>query len=165
MRKVIISLFFAGMLVLCGCPMMTQNSIDEGSYSVPEWLKGKWYEVKTNGRPEGYDIEATKDKKGHFQAYSIDSLGNRKSESFHVILSDVGGVVFWNVYDPGDDMDPAGWYLYKFQKISNNEFVLTAVKEKVIDFAAPQQEIKAFLMKNKDNDAILSPEETAHYKK
>jgi len=166
MKKALISILLAGMLILYGCPAQTEESIDNGSYVALAWFSGTWKEVKAVGKGDMYIIEPVKDKKGNFSAYKLDSLG-RKSEldKIPVILSDVGGEIFLNAYGLGGEMNQEGWFLFKLKKESSKEFSILPVKEYEIEFSSTQEEVKAFIQKNKDNIAIFDETQLAHYKK
>ena len=166
MKKSIIAICIVAMLILYGCPVLTVNSIDNGSYAVPSWLAGTWKEVKSTGKGESFFIESKKNEKGNLWVYTLDSLGNRHDiDRRAVILSDIGGEVFLSAYDPGYDLADPGWYLYKFQQVSNTEFMLLPLKEKTIEYSAKQEDIKAFIEKNKDNPEIYEESERSRYLK
>ena len=166
MKKIITVICMAGMLILYGCPAQTEKSIDNGSYNVPTWMSGNWTEIKSNGKGDSYFLESVKASKGNILVYSLDSLGKHSSDSRRVILSEIGGAVFLNVYDAGDDeMSDPGWYLYKFQVVSKTEFTLLPLKENVVPRSATQEELRVFLEKNKDSNDIFDESQRSRYQK
>jgi hypothetical protein len=165
MKKVFVCVSFLCMTFLFGCSLLTKNSIDNGSYELKAWLNGNWILVDGGGKKENYYIESIKDEKGHLKAYPLDSLGRRGSVNYDMILSDVNGTLFLNVYQPEDEFSSEGWYIYKFNKINNKKISIVAVKEGIVDYSASSEEIKAFLAQNKDKDEIYNTSETAEYKK
>ena len=154
------------LLVLTGCPQVTKNSMDEGSYDAPAWLAGKWWSIDANGkRNDGYYLEKDT-KKGNIKCYELDSTGKIKYvDARQVILSTVGNKVFLSFYNSGDDMSEEGYYIYEFRKVSNTEVVLAGVKEHKIGYDAGAEEILTYLEKNKDNKDLYDASETTRYKK
>lgn len=151
------------MFALAGCPVMTQNSIDNGTADA-SWMAGKWIEYTASGTKNGgYLLEKGKTRSS-LTCYDMDTLGNRKkTEPMPLIVSEVGGVLYVNAYS--NEENNKGYYLLRLRKISNTEFVLTPVREHEIDYMATRDEIQKFLTENKSNDDILDDAEEKRYKK
>lgn len=163
---IIIACLFLGLCFLTGCPLEIQKSIDSGSYDVPAFMRGKWVEVtKTGARKNAYDLRPYKNNKNRFKAYILDSAGKVGVKFYDVIMSSVAGAIYLNVYEPGDDETPEGYYILQFRKISENEFTLTGLKENVLNADASQADIVHFLTVNKDKPDILDLSDEYHYKK
>lgn len=155
------------MFFVCGCPVLTKNSIDEGSFDVPAWLPGKWCEVDKDGKlkEEGYLLEKT-GKKGLIKCYDISAGGVAdKAKQREVILSKVGSKVYMSVYTPADDMTEEGYYLFEFRKVSNTEFVLAGIKEKALDYLASPADIRDYLKDNMYNTLIFDQDGPYTYRK
>src|SRR5687768_9338188 len=155
MKKLAFAAIFICMFILCGCPVLTQNSMYEGSYKVPSWLAGTWKLASKTGSEttSSYYIEAVKGKTGNILVYSVNSSGVREKTGRKCTVSDIGRQAFLSAYDAGDDeMNDPGWYIHKFEEISKNEFELIPVKEYAISYEAEPAEIKSYLLENKDND-------------
>lgn len=153
------------MIVLTGCPGLTQNSIDNGSCEIPTWMPGKWIEYTKDGKKKtGYVLEQT-NKKSMLNCYESDTSGKlKKGDLMPVTLSNIGGAMYLNVYTKDDGNGKAGYYLIKLRKVSNTEFTLKGVKEHELDYKASQTEIQKFLTSNKDNDHIFDEGETTYRK-
>lgn len=167
MKRIAVYSLLLMMFVLSGCPVLTKNSIDNGSYEVPEWLTGKWYEYSATGKyNSGYLFEKDATK-GRLKCYDIDSVG--KVDRTHVravILSSVAGKLFMNVYTPPDDMSEEGFYLFEMRKVNSGEFVLASLMEHSIDYDASQKEIVHYIETNKDGKGFYEPKgETTYVKR
>ncbi len=166
MKKLAVYSLLVAMFLLAGCPVLTQNSIDEGSYEVPKWLPGKWHEVKDgHKKKEGYLLKKG-DKTGNLTCYDIDSTGRIDNQSARrIILSTVGNKIFLCAFSPADGNNDEGYYLFEFRKRSEKEFELVGIKEHSIDYDAASKDILAFLSANKDNTDIYSNDDETIYKK
>lgn len=166
MKRLAVCSLLLIMLVLTGCPVLTKNSPDAGSYEVPSWLPGKWQETDMSGKThDSYYLEKDKGT-GRLKYYETNSEGKiNRTAGKPAILSAAGGKIFMSVYTPGDDMTEEGYYIFEFRKVNNTTFVLAAIKEHNIDYDATQADIIKYLQDNKDNDDIYDPAETTTYKK
>lgn len=166
MKRIQVFSLLVIMFMISGCPLLTKNSIDSGSYDVPAWLPGTWWEVDDNGKKKDGHLLQKADKKGTLKCYNTDSLGKPDYTSpRQVVLSSVAGKIFMGVYEKGDDVSDEGYYIFEFRKVSNTEFVLHGLKEHSIDYDASQKDIIRFLEQNKDSKDIYEPGEVTHYKK
>ncbi len=154
------------MLVLAGCPVLTKNSIDEGSYEIPSWLTGTWREVDKEGKMKNTYVFKKEAKKGNLICLEADSTGKPyEGKSRKVVMSTVDSKVFLCAFEAAGDMNEEGYYIFEFRKVNNKEFILAGIKEHEIDYDAPPADIKAFLLKNKDNTGIYDAAETSRYVK
>ena len=166
MKQLSVCLLLLAMIGLCGCPVLTKNSVDDGSYEVPSWLPGKWCEVTRDGTKKDCNILKKEDKKGTMTRYETDASGNADPlKATPVILSNVGSKIFMFAYTEGDGGEYPGYYIFELRKVSNTEFVLAGIKEHAIDYEASRDDIKKYLLDNKNNNAIFDPAETTTYKK
>ncbi len=155
------------MLVIAGCPVLTKNSIDNGSTDVPSWLPGKWQEFDKDGKPKtsAYFLEKGTGK-GKLKYYEIKTDGTvDRTSGKEAILSGIDGNLYLSVYTPADDMSEEGYYLFKLRKVSNTEMVLDGIKEHAIDYEATQAEIKKFITNAKEDAAIYEATDSYTYKK
>ena len=166
MKQLAIYSLLIAMFFLAGCPVLTKNSIDEGSYEVPKWLPGKWHEVKDGHKKnEGYFLKKA-DKTGNLTCYDIDSAGRVDNQSARrIILSTVGNKIFLSAFSPADGNNEEGYYLFEFRKISEKEFELFGIKEHSIDYDATSKDILAYLDANKNNKDVYSVDDDTIYKK
>lgn len=156
MRQVVIYSLLVIMLGLTGCPIATDNPIDEGSYDVPSWLPGKW--STRSGptlSPERYRLEKGK-KKGQLKCYSLDTAGNVTGTMDPIILSKVGDKIFLSAYNTDHT-----YYLFEFKKHTETSFELIEVDEDAftamtdITLAASSAELKKFFEKNKNVESLF----------
>ena len=145
-----ICLAMSAILIITACANLCKQSIDNGSYTIPKWMPGQWTELKTDGSKGSvtYKIEALKDT-------AYDKAGDPKDANFQkhpIIMSQIGATIFMSIYDKGNEADAVdpGWYLYKFERISDKEFTLTPLKENTIGYEASQEQIQSYLKANKD---------------
>ena len=167
MKKFLFPFLFVGAILLMGCPLQTQKSIDEGSYDVPSWLFGKWKgKAKTDEKTTTYLVKKVEGNKTKARAYVCDEKGTPNSEYKDIIFSTVGNKFFINVYEPGDSSltDP-GYYIYKLDKVSEKEFNLLPVLEHKIDYEVEPKELKAWLLEHKDDNSIFDVANIENYKK
>ena len=170
------------MLILTGCPVFTTNSIDNGSYDVPGYLAGKWYQVdKQGGNVDKYVIRPqSKKQKGLFHWNRILYKNQDTSLDQTAIMSEIDGMVFANFksYENKPDDTAAvgnsaddtvaisyGYYIYEFKKVSDKEFTLTGIKSDLIKKDASSSEILDFLKKNKNDPDIFDSNEFFRFKK
>ncbi len=166
MKQLAIYSLILMMLVLTGCPVLTKNSIDDGSYDVPKWMAGKWQAFDKEGKAKDIYFLEKGEKKGNMKCYDDDGNGKADQGKMHqVILSTVGSRTFLCYYTPEDDVSDEGYYLFELRKVSNKEFQLAGIKEHAIDYHATQAAIVKYLEQNKDNDGIFDPAEVSTYKK
>jgi hypothetical protein len=167
MKQVMIYGLLVAMLLLAGCPVLTKNSIDEGSYAIPSTMNGVWHEMESTGKVKKTYLIKTGNRKGTLTGYDADGEGTPYASTpvTNVIMSTVKGKVFFFVYKPEDDMDPAGYYIFEFQSVSDKEFKLVPVKEHAVDYNASPEEIAKFLEQNKDNKGIYDLGEVLRYVK
>lgn len=167
MKRIAVYSLLAVMFIISGCPVLTKNSIDNGSYDVPSWLPGKWQEVDKEGKPKtsAYLLEKGSGK-GKLKCYDIKSDGAvDRATGKDVILSSVDGNIYMSVYTPSDDVSEEGYYLFRLRKVSNTEMVLDGIKEHAIDYEATQAEIKKFIENAKDDAPIYEAADSYTYKK
>jgi hypothetical protein len=147
MRNLKATLFtIAGLVLIWGCPMQTENSIDNGSYPVPDWLTGKWKEIRNDNHGSTYLFIKDNVNPYMLKAFTFDSTDSiDKSDTNRILLSDVGGCVFFNFYNSGEDGD-VSYLIFKMEKIGNSEIILRGLKEGLMDYSASQDEIKSFLI-------------------
>jgi hypothetical protein len=151
------------MLALTGCPAHTDHPVDEGSYDVPSWLPGKWStSYGPSQHTETYRFENGR-KKGRLKCSELDSVGNVKGVYDPVIMSKVGNKIFLSA------LSTEGYYLFEIVKKSDGVFDLKELDESIVDGSydisatSSSAQLKAFLLKNKDDDGIYGS--TSTYKK
>ncbi|MCD6010933.1 MAG: hypothetical protein K0Q79_795 [Flavipsychrobacter sp.] len=167
MKRIAVYSLLAVMLVIAGCPVLTKNSIDNGSYDVPAWLPGKWQEVDKDGKPKtsAYLLEKGSGK-GKLKYYDIKTDGTvDRATGRDMILSSIDGNIYLSAYTPADDMSEEGYYLFRLRKVSNTEMVLDGIKEHAIDYEATQADIKKFITNAKEDAAIYEATDSYTYKK
>lgn len=155
MRNLKATLFTAACSILiCGCPLQTENSIDNGSSSVPDWLTGKWKEIRNDGQGSAYVFMRSNENPFMLKTFTLDSIKNiDESDSNSILLSDVGGKVFFNLYNSIEDGN-ISYFIFKMDKINDSEIMLHGLKDGSIDYSASQDEIKCFLIQNANSDTI-----------
>jgi len=166
MKKLLFLSFVLSLVLLWACPMITSNSIDKGSYKFPRWLKGQW--KATTGKDSGhiYMIEGKQGVQGCATATGISDVDGKPTGDapYQLILSDVGGQLFLNIYNVGDDESPAGWMLYRLRKTNDSQFTLDGVEEDAIDQKASSEDIKKYLLANQSKDIYDKREEMSFAK-
>ena len=154
------------MFVLTGCPLLTEKSMDEGSYDVPAWLPGNWAEVDSAGNKKDVYLLKKEDAKGNLKCYDVDGVGKPDMDKVRrVILSKVEDKVFLSIYNSSDNESDNGYYVYQFIMESKTAFTLKGVKEYSIDADSAPADILEYLKKHKDDASIYDPKEVSHYKK
>lgn len=154
------------MLVIAGCPVLTKNSIDNGSADVPSWLPGKLQEVDKDGKPKTSAYLLEKGGKAKLRSYDLKADGSAdRTTGRDVILSLIDGNIYLSVYNPADDMSEEGYYLFRLRRVSSTEMVLDGIKEHAIDYEATQAEIKKFITNAKEDAAIYEATDSYTYKK
>jgi hypothetical protein len=144
-----------------GCPYESTQPIDEGSYVVPDWMNGKWQEVKEHGGGDIF-LLGLAGKKEVLNYIKIDSSG-KKDAPVKIILSKVGANVFLNVYEKDDESSSEGYYIFLLKKINDSEFEIWPLKED-LGVNTPQ-ELKEYLQKNEHNNDIYDTTGIGRYKK
>ncbi len=165
------------MFILTGCPLITINSIDNGSFVVPEYLPGKWTQLDKNGKKvDNYVIRPiTKNKKGIVQCNKIYKKNQDTTLDYKIIMSEIESKVYINLYSPfpdnANEEDVSnnsvlyGYYIYEFRRVSDREFTLSGIKANSLKKDATQYEIIDFLKRNKDNQDIYDPNDFCRFKK
>lgn len=165
MKQATLVLLTFCMIGLCGCPLLTKNSVDNGSYDVPSWLPGTWCEIDKDGAKKNCYLLENGNKKGVLTCYDITTAAGKadRTKPVPVILSSIGGKVYMSVYTPPDDMSQEGYYLFELHRKSDKEFELDGVKENAIGYDAEAKDIMALLKKG--STEIIDPNEVSRYKK
>ena len=166
MKKLAIYCMVLFLFPLMGCPVLTKLPIDNGSYDVQPWLRGRWHEVNELGQPEKAWLVERELKRGNLTLYAIDSEGKPDYGHPHqVIMSIMGDKTFACVNNVGDDGTNEGYYLYEFRKTNNKTFVLAGIKANKIPYNASIFELLKFMRENKNNPNIYDANETKTYRK
>ena len=155
MLNIKVTLFTAASLVLIwGCPMQTENSIDNGSYPVPDWLTGKWMEIRNDSHGSIYMFNKDDVNPYMLKAFTFDSTGFfGNSDTVRILLSDIDGSVFFNFYNSGENSN-VSYLIFKMERTGKGEIMLRGLKEGLLDYSASQDEIKSFLIQNVKSDTI-----------
>lgn len=165
-----IIIFCTALIVLTGCPVETNVSIDDGSWEYPDWVLGKWKLRALSAQISEYDsynVKELEGKPGNVIAYPLDSAGNEKTIGLkHLIFSRVGPQIFVNVYDESDDKyTDKGYYIYFFNEIAPYEVELIGIKEKKIPFAVSRPNLQAWIMSNMNDKSIYDYDNLAGFMK
>ena len=177
MSRVIAIFLVLIMFVLTGCPVITIKSIDDGTFVIPSYLPGKWTQFDKDGKKiDNYVIRPNnKNKKGIVNCNKIYRKDEDTASDFKIIMSELDGKVYINIYSPLPDSSdsgnesnaptPYGYYIYEFRRITDKEFTLSGIRSDAIKSDATRQEIADFLKKNKDNQDIIDPNEFSRFKR
>lgn len=162
MRKILIAAVPVVLLLLTGCPAQTEKPMDEGSYAISTWINGKW----TTAQGTSYDVKAETGKIGNAIYTEYDSLGKPdKSTANRVIFSKIGDKVFVSAYVKEGVDNMAGYYIYLLKRISDKEMELMAVKEYKVRYSDSPEDIRKWLIANKDKGSTYDSTDVAHLSK
>jgi len=165
-----IFIFCIALIVLTGCPVETNVSIDDGSWEYPDWVLGKWKIREGSKEVSAYNTYIVKDvegKLGNVIAYPVNTLGKEQTTGQkHLIFSRVGPQIFVNVYaDGGEVMSDPGYYIYFFNEIAPYEVELIGIKEKKIPYALDRPNLQAWILSNMNDKSIYDNENLSGFMK
>ncbi len=166
MKKLAIYCLVLFLLPLTGCPLLIKIPVDQGSYEVQPWLRGRWHEENELGKPEKAWLVERDLKKGNLTIYDIDSNGNPNYLTPHkVIMSNLGGKTFACINNIADDGTDEGYFIYEFRKISNVEFTLAGFKAGKLPYTTSTSELWKYLKYKMNNPDSYDPKETISFHK